>query len=165
MSASGGPTYGVEVFAKLFNLTPRRIQQLAKEGIIPKASRGQYELAPVVRGYVAYLQAKLENPSFAEKISLNAERARKTKAEADKAEMEAAKMRGDLVDAIEMREALELVMSEIKTKLLNNTPTRIAARTKSEKKEAKIKAIAKDEIAASLHALASTDPADLVEES
>jgi hypothetical protein len=53
----------------------------------------------------------------------------------------------------------------VKTKLLNNAPTRIAVRTKTEKKEARIKAIAKEEIAASLQALASTDPADLVEES
>lgn len=168
MADAGTPTYPVKTIAALLRLTERRVQQLSKEGVIPKAERGRYELAPAVQGYIAYLQDRLaprEGGDDPDRIDYHFEKARKTKAEADIAEMEAAKMRGDLVDAVEMRGALELVMSEVKTKLLNNAPTRIAARTKTEKKEASIKAIAKEEIAASLQALASTDPADLVEDS
>jgi len=168
MADAGTPTYPVKTIAALLRLTERRVQQLSKEGVIPKAERGRYELAPAVQGYIAYLQDRLaprEGDDDPDRIDYHVEKARKTKAEADIAEMEAAKMRGDLVDAIEMKDALELVMSEVKTKLLNNAPTRIAARTKTEKKEASIKAIAKEEIAASLQALASTDPADLVEDS
>ena len=167
MADAGTPTYPVKTIAALLRLTERRVQQLSKEGVIPKAERGRYELAPAVQGYIAYLQDRLaprEGDDDPDRIDYHLEKARKTKAEADMAEMEAAKMRGDLVDAIEMRDALELVMSEVKTKLLNNTPVRIAARTKTEKKEAKIKAIAKEEIAASLQALASTNPADLVKD-
>lgn len=168
MADAGTPTYPVKTIAALLRLTERRVQQLSKEGVIPKAERGRYELAPAVQGYIAYLQDRLaprEGDDDPDRIDYHAEKARKTKAEADIAEMEAAKMRGDLVDAVEMKDALELVMSEVKTKLLNNAPTRIAARTKTEKKEASIKAIAKEEISASLRALASTDPADLVEDS
>ncbi len=168
MAEAGTPTYPVKTIAALLRLTERRVQQLSKEGVIPKAERGRYELAPAVQGYIAYLQDRLaprEGDDDPDRIDYHVEKARKTKAEADIAEMEAAKMRGDLVDAIEMKDALELVMSEVKTKLLNNAPTRIAARTKTDKKEASIKAIAKEEIAASLQALASTDPADLVENS
>lgn len=159
------PTYGVEVMARLLNISARRIQQLAKEGVVPKASRGQYPLAATVQAYCKYLQDLVQDPSGTTKTDYYLERARKTKAEADIAEMEAAKMRGDLVDAEEMKSTLELVMSEVKTKLLNNAPSRIAARSKSEKKEAAIKAIAKQEISASLQVLSSTDPADLVGES
>jgi len=168
MADAGTPTYPVKTIAALLRLTERRVQQLSKEGVIPKAERGRYELAPAVQGYIAYLQDRLaprEGDDDPDRIDYHVEKARKTKAEADIAEMEAAKMRGDLVDAVEMKDALELVMSEVKTKLLNNAPTRIAARTKTEKKEASIKAIAKEEIAASLQALASTNPADLVEDS
>lgn len=168
MADAGTPTYPVKTIAALLRLTERRVQQLSKEGVIPKAERGRYELAPAVQGYIAYLQDRLaprEGDDDPDRIDYHVEKARKTKAEADIAEMEAAKMRGNLVDAIEMKDALELVMSEVKTKLLNNAPTRIAARTKTEKKEASIKAIAKEEISASLRALASTDPADLVEDS
>ncbi len=37
-------TYPVETIAELPDLTPRRVYQLTTEGIIPKASRGRYEL-------------------------------------------------------------------------------------------------------------------------
>lgn len=162
MSSGPEPTYGVEIIARLLNLTPRRVQQLASEGVIPKEKRGQYPLAASVTGYCTYIQEKLQDPNGASKGNLNEERTRKTRAEADIAEMEAAKMRGDLVDAVEMKQALDLVISEVRAKLLNNAPTRIAARAKSERKESSIKAVAKEEITAALLALSATDPADLV---
>lgn len=166
MADAGTPTYPVKTIAKLLRLTERRVQQLSKEGVIPKAERGRYELVPAVQGYIKYVQDRAvlrggdDDP---DRIDYHVEKARKTKAEADIAEMEAAKMRGDLVDAVEMKQAMDLVISEVRAKLLNNAPTRIAARAKSQKKEASIKAIAKEEIAASLLALSKTDPSDLVE--
>ncbi len=54
-------TYPVETIAELLNLTPRRVYQLTKEGIIPKASRGRYELVPAVRGYIKYLRDRAIN--------------------------------------------------------------------------------------------------------
>lgn len=164
MSAKSEPTYGVEIIARLLNLTPRRVQQLAKEGVIPKAARGKYSLAASVQGYVRYLQDQLDRPGSENKLELNAERARKTKAEADIAEMQAEKMRGELVDAEEMTELLDMVVQEVRSKLLNTVPARIAVRAKSEKAETKIKAIAKEEISASLTALSQTDVAKLVDE-
>ncbi|MEP1637286.1 terminase small subunit, Nu1 [Ascidiaceihabitans sp.] len=163
MADAGTPTYPVKTIAKLLRLTERRVQQLSKEGVIPKAERGRYELAPAVQGYIGYLQDRVApKPDDGGGIDYHVEKARKTKAEADIAEMEAAKMRGDLVDAVEMKQAMDLVISEVRAKLLNNAPTRIAARAKSENKEASIKAIAKEEITAALLALSKTDPADLV---
>ena len=35
----------------------RRVQQLTKDGIIPKVSRGRYDLIPAVQGYIHYLQS------------------------------------------------------------------------------------------------------------
>ena len=71
-------------------------------------------------------------------------------------------MRGALVDAEQMKEALDLVVAEVRANLLNNAPTRIAARAKSEKKEASIKLIAKEEIGAALRKLSTADPTSLV---
>lgn len=48
--------YPGSVLAKLLNITERRLQQLAREGIIPKSNHGKYPLAGVIRGYVIYLQ-------------------------------------------------------------------------------------------------------------
>jgi phage terminase Nu1 subunit (DNA packaging protein) len=165
MSGAGNPTYPVNVIAKLMKLTERRVQQLSREGVIPKAEHGRYELAPAVQGYIGYLQERVaprpqdDDPN---RVDYHAEKARLTKSQADMAEMEAAKMRGALVDADQMKEALDLVIAEVRANLLNNAPTRIAARAKSEKKEASIKAIAKEEISAALRKLSTTDPSTMV---
>ena len=41
--------------SQLLKLTERRIQQLAKDGIIPKADRGEYDMIPVVHAYIDFL--------------------------------------------------------------------------------------------------------------
>jgi phage terminase Nu1 subunit (DNA packaging protein) len=106
----------VEAVAALFNLSARRIQQLAKEGVIPKAERGQYNLAGSVRGYIAFLQksidaakAKSAQPVI---VDLQRERARKTAAEAELAELEVAKARGEWVAVSEFRQALQNVLEK-----------------------------------------------------
>ena len=45
------------IIAKLFGVTDRRIQQLAKEGIIPAAQKRPYmfDLLPTVQSYIRYL--------------------------------------------------------------------------------------------------------------
>lgn len=45
-----------QVVARLLNITERRLQQLAREGVIPKSSRGKYPLAGTIRAYIKYLQ-------------------------------------------------------------------------------------------------------------
>ena len=47
-----------EIMAKLFELDPRRVQQLAKEGILPAASQRPYkfDLLPTVKAYIRYLR-------------------------------------------------------------------------------------------------------------
>jgi phage terminase Nu1 subunit (DNA packaging protein) len=78
----------IGVIARLLDLSERRIQQLSRDGVIPKTERGQYDLVAAVRGFVAYLRdlavkAQGGAPDF------GVERARLIKAKADIAEMEA----------------------------------------------------------------------------
>ena len=49
-------TYPIAVISKLLDLSPRRVYQLANEGVIPRAEKGRYELVPAVRGYIRYLR-------------------------------------------------------------------------------------------------------------
>ncbi len=51
-----------EVISKLLEISPRRIQQLAKLGYIPKSSRGKYPLVGSVQGYIRYLRAQEKEP-------------------------------------------------------------------------------------------------------
>ena len=91
------PSYPVKTIAKLLDLTERRVQQLAREGVIPKAESGRYDLVQAVRGYVKYLRDRaLGEASTADVFS---EKARLTKLTADKLEIEIARQTGQLVDA------------------------------------------------------------------
>lgn len=61
--SSKDPTKPAKFFADLFGVTERRIQQLAKDGVIPKAGRGQYPFIGTIRGYVRFLQERQEAPN------------------------------------------------------------------------------------------------------
>jgi phage terminase Nu1 subunit (DNA packaging protein) len=96
IGAQSRPLYPAKTIANLFNLTERRIQQLAAEGIIPKEARGKYDLVAAVRGYIKYLQDR----AFGQDVGsseFTSHRERLVKANADKAEMENDLMRGDSV--------------------------------------------------------------------
>lgn len=53
---------GAAVIAKLFGVTDRRVQQLAKEGIIPavKTRPYKFDLLPTVQTYIRYLSDKVQ---------------------------------------------------------------------------------------------------------
>ncbi|MDX2095610.1 MAG: terminase small subunit, Nu1 [Alphaproteobacteria bacterium] len=75
------------VIARLFNLSERRVQQLAKDGVIPKPEKGKYDLVGCVRGYIAFLQDRAFGKGIVP-IDAQQERARLIKAQADKTELE-----------------------------------------------------------------------------
>ena len=107
----------IAVIARLLDLSERRIQQLSREGVIPKAERGQYDLVAAVRGYVVYLReqavrAQAGAPDF------GAERARLIKAKADLAEMEADGRRGELLPADAVEAAWTSVLARLRARLL-----------------------------------------------
>jgi len=54
------PLYPIGTIAKLFDLTERRVQQLAKDNVIPKGIDGKYDLIGCVRGYVVFLRKTVE---------------------------------------------------------------------------------------------------------
>lgn len=120
------PSQPIGVIAKLLDLSERRVQQLSREGVIPKATRGQYDLIGSVRGYVRYLrdqaaQAQAGAPDYA------SERARFIRARADLAEMEAEQRRGALIAAEEIEAAWIKVLALLRTRLLA-LPDRLAPR-------------------------------------
>jgi phage terminase Nu1 subunit (DNA packaging protein) len=117
-------TQPIAVIAKLLDLSERRIQQLSREGVIPKATRGQYDLVGSVRGYVRYLReqavsAQAGAPDYA------LERARYIRARADLAEMEANRRRGALIAADDIEVAWIKVLALLRTRVLA-LPDRIA---------------------------------------
>lgn len=121
MSSASQP---IGVIAKLLDLSERRVQQLSREGVIPKAERGQYDLIGSVRGYVLYLRdqatrAQAGAPDYA------AERARFIRARADLAEMDAEQKRRALIAADQIEAAWIAVLALLRTRLLA-LPDRLA---------------------------------------
>lgn len=165
MSGSGTPTYPAKTIAKLLMLTERRVQQLAKDGVIPKAEVGQYELAPAVQGYIRYLQDRMAgNAAQVDSIDYHKEKARKIKAEADMAEIEAKKRRGDAIDAQEVKRAWQLILGEVRANMLGATPARIAQMLRGIDEETEIKRIVREEIELAMSAASKTDVDDLFDE-
>lgn len=58
---AGGGFERVEIIAKLFGVTVRRIQQLTQEGVLPTTETAEgrrYDLVPTVQSYTKYLSDK-----------------------------------------------------------------------------------------------------------
>lgn len=163
---SATPTYPVATIADLLMVSERRVQQLAKEGVIPKAERGRYELAPTVQGYIRYLQERSVH-SDATTIDYAAEKARLTKAQADLAEIEVAKARDEVVGVAQLEKNLASLFAEVQINL-RNIPGRVVSSLVGVKDERAIKARLTKEIDQVLQALADAsvviEPSDATAE-
>lgn len=75
---------GSDIIAKLFGVTDRRVQQLAKEGVIPAVQKKPYkfDLLPTVQAYIKYLSEKANGKEQKSTDTVQAE-ADKLRAEAD----------------------------------------------------------------------------------
>jgi len=108
-----GQTVDVQSLAALFECDPKTVQNLAKNGEIPKAAHGEYLLWPSVQGYIRYLKSLNARKTKSE----SAERLRLTRAQADKIELELAVTSGRLVDVAGFETALEASIVSAKTSL------------------------------------------------
>lgn len=155
MKSTAAPTYPVATIAKLLLLSDRRVQQLTKEGVIPKAERGRYELAPAVQGYVRFLQERSLR-SDSSPIDYHMEKARLTKAQADSAEIEAAKARQDVASVKQIEKNLAGLFAEVRTNI-RNIPDRVVSSLIGMTDEREFKNILAREIDLALDALAESD--------
>lgn len=155
MKSTAAPTYPVAIIAKLLLLSDRRVQQLTKEGVIPKAERGRYELAPAVQGYVRFLQERSLR-SDSSPIDYHMEKARLTKAQADSAEIEAAKARQDVASVKQIEKNLAGLFAEVRTNI-RNIPDRVVSSLIGMTDEREFKNILAREIDLALDALAESD--------
>ena len=147
----------VAVIARFLNLTERRVQQLARDGIIPKPEKGKYDLVRCVQQYVQYLQDRAYGSGVSAQDTHH-ERARLIKAQADKTELEVATMRNQLV-AIESVETDWLQhISACRMRLLA-LPTKTAFQIAVMTEPAEIERFLKHSIYEALTELAKDDDA------
>ncbi|MGQ5522635.1 hypothetical protein ACUHMQ_05160 [Chitinimonas sp. PSY-7] len=149
-------TASVDTVAKLLDVTPRRVQQLVKENILPKpVARGQYEIVACVVGYIRYLNGQLSGDVG----DLNAEKTRLIRAQAIKVERENALQDRQLIHASEAVQAWSEMIAAAKSKLLN-LPGRLAPSLLKAKQAKDVERLLNDAIYEALTELADWTPAD-----
>lgn len=107
---------GVDVVARLLKIEPRRIQFLAKEGIIPKAARGRYDLVACVHGYLDYVREGQRDRATV--VDMEELRKRKQLADTEIAELALEEARGLVVPIGVVIAEVEDCLLPIRVKLL-----------------------------------------------
>ena len=107
--------------AEYLGISARRVQQLAKEGM-PRIGRGEYPLREAVRYYVEYLHRLLDEN---QNETIITEKIRLTRAKAKKAELEAEKAGGAVLDVEKVRHEVMVLAVALKEAFLS-LPGRLA---------------------------------------
>ena len=147
-------SFNIQAIAKLLKLSERRIQQLAKEGVIPKAERGKYDLIGSVQGYIDYLKAKVGGEFTAEEVLKNKNKLLKAKAEL--AEIDKMKASGELIPKGEVKKTWLELVHKLKQKLLS-IPNKVAPVVVTVKNISEIKLILQDKLYEALYEITSDD--------
>lgn len=113
--------YPKETIASLLNISERRVEQLVKKRVIPKAGRGVFDLGPTVQAYVRYLQGlcgggeKSAEPSELDRRLLEA-RVLERESKARQAKYRADMMENDLQDS-RLRSELRKLPGRIQSRI------------------------------------------------
>lgn len=116
--------------ADFLGVGDRWIQNLAKDGFLVKAKeRGMYRTRESIQGYLRFLRQTKPlptDPSEAGKqLNLLAEQYRLTKAKADREELRAAELKGELITRAQVEDAWQEMLGMFRTRILE-VPTAIA---------------------------------------
>lgn len=142
--------------AEWLDLSERRFRELIDEGVFERADKAGYDLKSVVHQYVRNLRAVAAGRGGGEAQHDKAtEDTRLARARADKAEMELAEARGQLVPADEIADALNAAVQIMKTRVLA-IPTKAAPRVGAKDVAAAEKAI-RDEVVEALQELSKIE--------
>ena len=116
----------IAAIAERLKLTPRRIQQLAGEGL-PRVTRGKYDVDQVLDWYIAKLERQLagetdEDGTIAKRYS---EELRLVSARADQHELDLARSRRELVANADVEKEMADLVATTKARILT-IPARAA---------------------------------------
>lgn len=103
--------------AEALNITRQRVAQLVHEGL-PREKDGQYDLGNCMRWYIRYLQARMRHRSGESEPSLGDERRRLLKTQADAAEFDLARMRGEVIPLAVFEQELQSAFAVVRQRLL-----------------------------------------------
>ena len=121
-------TVSLDILAKVLCVSERRVQQLAKDNIViratDKASRGEYELISSVQGYIRFLQNEVKE-GLSGSTEFKDSKTRQAKAKAEHEELKVQKLRGELVYLNDISKVWSDLMAVFKSRM-RNIPNRVA---------------------------------------
>jgi phage terminase Nu1 subunit (DNA packaging protein) len=117
---------GISAISERLKLTPRRIQQLAGEGL-PRVTRGKYDVDAVLDWYIAKLERQLagETDEEGELAKRYKEELRLLSARADEQELDLAARRRELVSIADVEKEMTDLVATTKARILT-VPARVA---------------------------------------
>lgn len=146
----------VTSLARLFNLTERRIQQMARDGVIPKPEKGKYDLINCTRAYIKYLQERAAGRDI-EPQDAYLERARLLKAQADKTELEVKSLNGEVLPTEQVELLWSGLVASFRAKMLS-LPVRCALRVMNLKTYPEVEGCLREHVHEALTELSRYDP-------
>jgi hypothetical protein len=147
---------GAEV-ANWLDVSVRRLQQLAQEGIVPRPINGEYEVVGCIKGYIRYLRQKAEGGGS---LTLTDERTRLARLQADQMEIELEERRAALVSTEWVVECFGRIMETFRTRMLA-LPAKVAPVAYGCSSVAEVKAVIEEAIHTGLEALSYPDKPQL----
>jgi len=157
MSGASPGLHPVATVARIMDVSERRVQVLARDGIIPKAKHGQYDLIACVQSYIRHLRGVAAGHTSQDgKLDLTEERARLAKEQADAQEMKNRQTRAELIPASDQEAALIALASSVQRRVLG-VPTKVAPLVALETEAQVCESIVREHIEDALHELADAE--------
>jgi len=148
-----------KVLQKAFNLSERRVRQLAQENILVKSGRGRYLFVESVSNYITHLKANndLKNHVELKEIDYEEEKAKNERAKRKLKEMELAKAENSLHEASDVEAVMADMLLKFRAKMLA-IPSKLAPGLANEHDTVEVSKILKDTIHLALIELADYSP-------
>lgn len=114
-----------DVMQEIMDCSPMMLTQMRKQGLLVQPVLGVYDLIPSIRNYLKKLKNKASASTTEGVLNFQEEKARLTKMQADKAEMEVKELSGELVRVEDMLDAWQEILMDCKGKILS-IPSKLA---------------------------------------
>jgi phage terminase Nu1 subunit (DNA packaging protein) len=151
----------VTAVAEALDLTDRRVNQLAKDGTIPRAARGQYDLDACMRAYIRFLGRAMKSKSTMDGDgNVNSSRDARNNLltlQAERERFELAKAKSEVISISDHRGILDAMIIETKARVGAIAP-RVAPHLVGETSRVMIQAKIEAETKIALSQLAEITP-------
>lgn len=118
---SDGDVISTDQLADILGLTANRVNVLVRQGHIPRIGKGRFDRREAVRGYCEHIRKQASGRGAANS-ELTEQKTRLAREQADRAEMQNAIARRELIPAAEVEREWALVLRDVRAAMLAVPP-------------------------------------------